>query len=407
MAYRRVFHSSFNRCRANDLIPYSQQTITISDAIYVAYQVKFKSLTQGKEIEKFENAIAKYVGARFAVAVSSATAGLHLSHLALELPVRSKIATSPISFVASANSIIYAGHEPIFIDVEASTGNISFQSVLSSVELNSIKAIVPVHYGGNPCAMEAISKLCVEKDIKIIEDAAHALGSQYETGEMVGSCKYSDITVFSFHPVKSITTGEGGVITTNSSEIYSKLLKLRSHGIEKSSSYLSNEILSVTNKVPNPWYYEMNSLGFHYRMTEIQAALGYSQLKKIGKFLDKRRKLAMKYDLLLKNQVNVNRVNQAYRKISANHLYSIQINFANANISRNELMVSLKGKGISSQIHYMPIPLHPYYEKLGYRIDDLPNALDFYFKTLSLPLYPRLSRKKQLKVVRALREILG
>ena len=388
------------------MIPYSKQTITILDALYVARQVKFRSLTQGSEIQKFEKSVSDYVGAKYAVAVSSATAGLHIAHLALGHPLGAKVVTSPISFVASANSIIYAGQSPVFVDVEADSGNLSVEKLAETLESQNIDTVVPVHYAGNPCDMERIYELCKKQNISIIEDAAHALGSKYITGEKIGSCKYSDLTVFSFHPVKSITTGEGGVITTNSFDLYAKLLKLRSHGIQKNDLEPSNIILGKTDGAKNIWYYEMDSIGYHYRLSEIQAALGVSQMKKIEKFIKRRRIIALRYDQLLSEIKPMTSIKTDLRHASANHLYPIAIDFAAIEYGKNELMLELRKKGIMTQVHYMPIPLHPFYQKLGFNMEKLPNALNFYFKTLSIPVYPKLSFRKQKKIIKIFRNLL-
>jgi UDP-4-amino-4,6-dideoxy-N-acetyl-beta-L-altrosamine transaminase len=387
------------------LIPYSKQTITILDAIYVARQVKFRSLTQGSEIQKFENSIAQYVGAKYAVAVSSATAGLHIAHLALGHPLGAKVVTSPISFVASANSIIYAGQTPIFVDVEVDSGNMSAEKLAEVLNSQNISTVVPVHFAGNPCDMEKIYDLCKGRRISIIEDAAHALGSNYITGEKIGSCKYSDLTVFSFHPVKSITTGEGGVITTNNPELYAKLLKLRSHGIQKNDLEPSNQLLGKTNGIKNLWYYEMDSIGYHYRLTEIQAALGVSQMKKVDKFIKKRRKIALRYDKLISQINSINSIKKDLRNISANHLFPISIDFTSISRGKNDVMLELRKNGIMTQVHYVPIPLHPFYQKLGYNMEQLPNALNFYFQILSIPIYPRLSFRKQKKIVKIFKKL--
>lgn len=381
------------------MIPYSTQTITILDAIYVARQVKFRSLTQGSEIQKFEKSISQYVGAKYAVAVSSATAGLHIAHLALGHPLGSKVVTSPISFVASANSIIYAGQTPIFVDVEMDSGNLSAEKLAETLNSQKISTVVPVHFAGNPCDMEKIYELCKAQNISIIEDAAHALGSNYISGEKIGSCKYSDLTVFSFHPVKSITTGEGGVVTTNNPELYAKLLKLRSHGIQKNDLEPYNVLLGKTNGIKNLWYYEMDSIGYHYRLTEIQAALGVSQMKKVDKFIKKRRKIALRYDKLISQINSINSIKKDLRDISANHLFPISIDFTAISRGKNDVMLELRQNGIMTQVHYMPIPLHPFYQKIGYNMEQLPNALNFYFQTLSIPIYPRLSFRKQKKIV--------
>ena len=388
------------------MIPYSRQTISFLDALYVARQVKFKSLTQGFQINNFEEKVAKYVGARFAVAVSSGTAGLHLAHLALGQAKGSKVITSPISFVASANSIIYTGQEPIFIDIDPDTGNISVEKLQEAVGKHQIKTVVPVHYAGFPCEMEKIFDICQKESIRIIEDAAHALGAAYDTGEKIGSCKYSDLTVFSFHPVKSITTGEGGIITTNNEDLYLKLIKLRTHGIAKNDQPVQNEILGLTNGERNAWYYEMQELGFHYRLTEIQAALGVSQMRRIDRFINKRRQIAKRYNRFLKELNNLDVLKSNENMIGAFHLYPIKIKFDKITISKNDLISALKKLGIMSQVHYIPIPLHPYYKNLGYTMVELPNAIDFYYRVLSIPIYPGLNILKQRKVIRTLTKLI-
>ena len=388
------------------MIPYSKQSISIIDALRVARQIKFKSLTQGNQIQEFENSVADYVGSKYAVAVSSATAGLHLAHLAIGHPIGSNVATSPISFVASANTIIYSGHIPFFVDIDFDSGSMSVDKLTDLINQTKISTVVPVHYAGLPCDMKRIHEVCKEKNISIIEDAAHALGATYDSGEKVGSCTYSDMTVFSFHPVKSITTGEGGMITTNNKKLYDKLLKLRTHGIQRKEVGFQNKILGYSDGQPNLWYYEMDSLGYHYRLTEIQAVLGYSQMKKIDKFMRKRQSIAKRYDKYLSNIKNIKKSQSKNNSGSANHLYTIKIDFTKIKSSRNDLMNKLREIGIVTQVHYIPIPLHPYYKQLGYDVDNLPNTMNFYFQILSIPIYPKLSILKQFKVYKNLNKLL-
>lgn len=382
------------------MIPYSRQSINLFDIFSVSKQLAFNSLTQGSKIEEFEERVAEYVGAKYAVAVSSATAGLHLSVMAIELPNDSEIITSPISFVASSNAILYSNHKPKFVDVEPETINIDLNLVAQEIETNkNIRAVIPVHFAGLPCDMEKLAMLRASKGIKIIEDAAHALGASYPNGKRVGSCIFSDMTVFSFHPVKSITTGEGGMITTNSYDLYKKLLRLRSHGINKLNDSFESSLLSTSGGILNPWYYEMQELGFNYRLTEIQAALGVSQIDRLDKFIKDRKS---RVDWYLLNLPDVPAVTPAQSKAStqsAHHIFPIRINFSELNISRAHLMEYLKEVGIGTQVHYIPIPLHPYYQKLGFGIENLPEALSYYHEALTIPLYPSLKQSQQRKVI--------
>lgn len=381
--------------------------MTWGDALRVLWQVRFRSLTQGEQIEIFEKRVAQYVGANYAVAVSSATAGLHLAAIALNLPPGSKVLTSPISFVASSNSLLYAGYKPEFIDIEKKTLNMNIDLVESKIHGdNGIRAILPVHFAGLACDMKRIHKIATRNGLRIIEDAAHALGGSYESGEKVGSCKYSDMTVLSFHPVKSITTGEGGIITTNDYNLYKSLLRLRSHGINKLDDEFQNPILSRSANLVNPWYYEMIELGFNYRITEIQAVLGTSQLKRLDKFIAKRMKLVKRYRVFFESFKNL-RVAQSGNFVnSANHIFPVRIDFATLGISRADLMVSLRKKQIGTQVHYIPIPLHPFYQSLGYELMEIPEAISYYEEALTLPLFPGLKSSEQKKVVSELSKLL-
>lgn len=389
------------------MIPYGRHNVTWGDALKVFWQVRFRSLTQGNQIEKFEEQMARYVGAKYAVAVSSATAGLHLAAISLRLPKESKVITSPISFVASSNSLLYANYKPVFVDVDDKTLNMNVDLVESKVKNDKkIRAILPVHFAGLACDMKRIHDLATKHDLRVIEDAAHALGASYESGDKVGSCQYSDMTVLSFHPVKSITTGEGGIITTNDYALYKTLLRLRSHGINKLDDEFQNPILSRSASLVNPWYYEMIELGFNYRMTEIQAVLGISQLKRLDKFMSQRKRKVQKYRTSFQNVKNLRPAQSGDSATSANHIFPVRIDFAALGISRAELMASLREKQIGTQVHYIPIPLQPYYQALGYEMGEMPEALSYYQEALTLPLFPDLKHSEQIRVVFELSRIL-
>jgi len=390
------------------VIPYGRQSINLFDVLSVSKQLAFKSLTQGSKIEEFEERVAEYVGAKYAIAVSSATAGLHLAVKALELPIDSEIITSPISFVASSNAILYSGHQPRFIDVDRETINIDLNLVAQEIESNrDVRAVIPVHFAGLPCDIEKLSRLSAAKSIKIIEDAAHALGATYPNGKKVGSCEFSDMTVFSFHPVKSITTGEGGMITTNSYVLYKKLLRLRSHGINKLNDAFESSQLSTTDGILNPWYYEMQELGFNYRLTEIQAALGVSQLDRLDQFIKDRRSRVAWYLLNLSRVPRVTPVQNNSLNLSAHHIFPIRVKYSELKISRAHLMTSLREKGIGTQVHYIPIPLHPHYQKLGFGVANLPEAMSYYHEALTIPLYPSLRKSHQRKIIVELSNLIG
>lgn len=389
------------------MIPYGQHCIDEDDIEAVNKVLRSEMLTQGPEIEKFESAVANYVGAKYAVAVSSCTAGLHIAAVASGISNGDTILTSPISFVASANIASYTNSKIDFVDVDASTVNISPESLSATLQDKpECKLVVPVHFGGLACDMDAISKLCKEKGIKIIEDAAHALGAKYSDGSMVGSCKHSLMTVFSFHPVKIIASGEGGMITTNDEATYRKLIRLRSHGINKLDDFPMNKELAYTLERKNPWFYEMRELGFNYRMTDIQAALGRSQLKKIESYLKRRREIVKRYKQDLKDVPSLSFAQTDNACFSANHLFVIKLNFQSLKYSRAELMDLMRERGVITQVHYIPIPLHPYYKELGYEVSGIQNAMDYYNEALSIPIFYGLNDSDQSLVIDLLKDLI-
>jgi perosamine synthetase len=390
------------------MISYGRQHIDEEDIQAVVDCLRSNALTQGPMVTKFEKAVADYVGVRFAVAVSSGTAALHVAALAAGVGPGNALLTSPITFVATSNAAVYAGGTPLFADVDADTVNISPAAIEKMLKKHpEIRVISPVHFAGLPCDMVAIKKLADKAGALIVEDAAHALGSCYADGSRVGNCKYSLMTVFSFHPVKSITTGEGGLITTNDEGIYRKLLRLRSHGINKEmDSFLLPEN-AQTQGVPNPWYYEMQELGFHYRITDIQCALGISQMKKLDSFVSRRRALTKRYDVAFARSNQIRPAQTAGRDQSAHHLYPVRIDFAGTSISRAAFMGELRQRGVITQVHYIPVSMQPFYQRLGFVNADYPQSTAYFVQALSLPLYVDLTDEQQDSVIALLLELLG
>lgn len=393
----------------NKTFPYGKHYLDQNDINSVIKVLKSPSLTQGPKIYETEKYIANYVGSKYAVLVSSCTAGLHISCKALGLNVKHKSILSPITFVSTANASMYCDTKVIFSDIDEETINLSpskLEKIIS--KKNNIKCIMPVHFGGLPCDMKKINFIAKKKNnIKIIEDAAHAMGATYPTGEKVGSCKYSDLTVFSFHPVKIIAGGEGGIVTTNSKKLYLKLLEYRSHGINKSNEEpFLNKKEGYTNKKKNIWFYEMKNLGFHYRQTDIHSALILSQMKKIKKFLKARYDLAKRYDVFFKKHKNIKIVQNKFRKISSNHLYVIKISFNKLKISRNDFMLKLRKFNIISQVHYIPLPYHPYYKKRGYSLVGCKNSKNYYEECLSIPIYYGLKNEEQNYIMKIISKII-
>ena len=389
------------------MIPYGKHHLEEDDIKAVVDVLRNGGLTQGPMVERFEEAVASYVGSKYAVAVSNGTAALHLASLALGLDKKSAIVTSPITFVASANAGSYVGSKVLFCDIDAKTINISIEHLAQTLENHrEIKTIIPVHFAGFPCDMSAMSSIAEKYDVTIIEDAAHALGSKYPNGELVGSCKYSSMTIFSFHPVKAIATGEGGMITTNDEYLYRKLIRLRSHGINKLNDSFIYEDQSMTDDKLNTWYYEMQDLGYNYRISDFQCALGLSQLSKLEKFIARRKYLVERYDEAFSHAVNLCPIQNSDRNLSAHHLYILRIDFDKINLSRAEIMLELKTRGIMTQVHYIPVPAQPYYKQLGNKAEDYPNSNSYYKECLTIPLFYDLTDQQQDKIISTIKELV-
>lgn len=377
-------------------IPYSQHFLDEDDIHVVADVLRHGWLTQGPKIEEFEASIAARVGTKYAVAVSSGSAALHIACMASGAGKDDTVVTTPNTFVASANCAVYVGATPQFSDIDPETLNLDPAKLAARcAELKRVKAIIPVHFAGLPCDMPAIRKIADQFGSIVIEDAAHALGAIYDDGKPVGCCAYSDMTIFSFHPVKIIATGEGGMVTTNSEALYRSLLRLRGHGITKGNDTFQYPDQAYTDGAVNPWYYEMRELGFNYRLTDVQCALGISQLSKLDRFLARRRELALRYDRIFAETPHITPTQRAGRSLSAHHLYAVRINFKNAGQSRARFMRELIARDIRCQVHYIPLHYHPYYRTNGHRDDSFPAAELYYEQALSLPLYYGLSDEDQ------------
>ena len=372
-----------------NFIPYGKQSIDEDDINSVVEVLKSDFLTTGPKIKEFEEELCRYTNAKYCVAVANGTAALHLASLVL-LNKGDKVITTPNSFVATSNSILYVEAKPIFVDIKED-GNIDLD--LCEEELkkdSSIKAIYVVHFSGNPIEQEKLKYLKESYNIKILEDCAHSLGASFGNIK-AGSCENSDCSILSFHPVKHITTGEGGAVTTNSKEIYEKLLELRAHGIKRFPDAA-------------PWYYEMHSLGFNYRITDMQAALGISQLKKLDSFVKRRKEIALRYDEAFFNSIV--KPLYSFNQNSSYHLFVVKVDFSKLNISKVELFNKMREKNIGLQLHYIPINKQPYYKSLGYGNEDTPIMNRYYDECFSLPMYSSLSNEEQEYVIKTLFEIL-
>jgi len=385
------------------MIPYGKQEITQADIDAVVEVLESDFLTQGPKVPLFETSVKNAVEAEYAVAVNSATSALHIACLALGVGKGDVVWTSPITFVASANCALYCGADVDFVDIDPDTYNLSpekLEAKLSYAKENNLalpKVVIPVHLCGQPCDMKRISELSKEYGFSIIEDASHAIGGKYH-GQPIGSCEYSDVTVFSFHPVKIVTTAEGGVATTNSPELASKMQLLRSHGVTREPSLMREES-------HGPWYYQQIDLGLNYRMTELQAALGVSQMKRLDQFVIARHKLADRYNSLLKG-LPIKLPYQLENTYSGLHLYVIRLELKKISKTHRQVFESLRDQGIGVNLHYIPVHTQPYYRNMGFDYGQYSEAERYYQEAISLPMFHLMTEEQQDIVVKALENSL-
>lgn len=385
------------------MIPYGKQDIGQADIDAVLGVLESDFLTQGPMVPKFEQAVANHVGASHALAVNSATSALHIACLALGLGEGDWLWTTPVTFVASANCGLYCGANVDFVDIDPKTYNLCPEALKAKLESakqsNRLpKVVVAVHLCGQPCDMQAIDSLAKEYGFKLIEDASHAIGGKYQ-GEFIGSCRYSDITVFSFHPVKIVTTAEGGMVVTNSTELAERMNLLRSHGITRDPALMTHE-------PDGPWYYQQVGLGFNYRMTELQAALGVSQMDRLDAFVARRHQLAERYDKLLSDLPLVLPW-QHPDSYSGLHLYVVRLRLDVISQTHRQVFESLREQGIGVNLHYIPVHTQPFYESMGFEAEAFPQSMAYYREAISLPMFQGLTDDQQDEVVAALRVALS
>ncbi len=380
------------------MIYYGKQSVTETDIEAVVSVLRSDFLTQGPMIERFERRVADYCGAKYAVAVTNATSALHIACKAVGLSHDDMLWTSPITFVASANCGRYCGAKVDFVDIDDATYNMSADELEKKLVLGGRpRVVVPVHLCGQSCDMEKIYALAQKFGFSVVEDASHALGATYKDMH-VGSCFYSDMTVFSFHPVKIITTGEGGMVLTNDEALYEKLMLYRSHSITRDSK-------RMTKKADGPWYYQQIELGYNYRMTDIQAALGYSQMEHLNAFVARRRELAKRYDELLAD-LPLRTPYQCFGTNSSWHIYVVRLDKTRVKKSKTEIFEEMKTHGVTLNLHYIPVHMQPYYQSLGFRAGDFPVSERYYEEAFTLPLYYELTNEQQGEIVKTLKKVL-
>ena len=374
-------------------LQYGRQYIDEEDISRVVEVLRGDYLTTGPYLKNFEEALAKKVGAQYAVAVTSGTAALHCAVIAAGIEKGDEVLVTPMTFAASANCILYVGATPIFVDVEENTGNIDVNKIEEKIT-DKTKAIIAVSYRGSPVKIDKIMDIAKKHNLIVIEDAAHAIGAKYKD-IYVGN--NADMTIFSFHPVKHITTGEGGAITTNDKELYRRLIEVRSHGITRNVDIMENK--------DDPWYYEQIDLGYNYRMPDINAALGASQIKKLDSFIEKRKELATLYSSMLKGNQYVTLLEDTEGGFNSEHIYVIKLNLEKLNCTRREVFSALIKENIGVNVHYIPVYFHPYYRKLGYKRGICPVCEEFYERIITLPLHVSMNRDDVISVIKALDKV--
>lgn len=375
-----------NRKTGRKMIPYGRQTIEEDDIQAVVDVLRSDYLTTGPKISEFEKMVADYVGAKYAVAISNGTSALHAACFAAGIQAGDEVITTPLTFAASTNCVLYCGGTPVFADVDPKTYNIDPEDIRRKIT-DKTKAIIAVHLAGQPCDMDEIHKIAKEHNLLVIEDGAHALGSVYK-GKKVGTL--SDMTTFSFHPVKPITTGEGGMIVTDNEEFYKKMMLFRSHGITRDENLMTRN--------DGPWFYQQLDLGYNYRITDIQCALGCSQMKKLDRFLSRRKEIVARYNEAFADCENIVTPYQLPETESGWHLYIVQVK----NCDRRKVFEALREQGIAVNVHYIPVCMHPYYQEHGYKEIHCRKAEEVYSHIISLPLYPTLTEEQQEFVIQGI-----
>lgn len=386
----------------NNFIPYTKQTIESIDIEQVVSSLKEEIITRGPIVQTFEQEVKDYCGAKYAVSFNSGTTALYAAAFAGKVSQYDECLTTPNSFVASTGSVVFNKATPVFMDIDRTTGNFDLENLQFNLEKKKTRGrtiILPVHFAGIPMDMEKIDGMIRDPNVLVIEDAAHALGSEYKDGTKVGSCRWSHMTIFSFHPAKQVTTGEGGMVLTNDEDLFNRLKLYRNNGIVREGEQLIGK--------QEPWYYEAHDLTGNFHLTDFQSALGLSQFKRLDKIVEDRRKLVKEYRKLLKNVPEVKMLTNEFDDQVSFHLAVVQINFEALKTNRTEVMLKLKEKGIGTQLHYIPIYRHPYFAKSAHEISDyFPEMEGYYKEALSLPLYTDLTMENVAYVVKTLKAIL-